>query len=79
MKKDALILKWSKRERDIVCNYPDNGKHDAALAFNCFGGKRHHPLPYPQGVWDDSFFDELKARGYDITTLRFSIKKNPTP
>lgn len=28
---------------------------------------------------DPSFLDELKARGYDLTTIRFSIQKLPPP
>jgi len=31
----------------------------------------------PVTVYDPSMLDELKARGYDITTLDFSIKKLP--
>lgn len=30
-------------------------------------------------AFDPSFIAELEARGYDLTTLRFSIKKKPTP
>jgi hypothetical protein len=44
---------------------------DARLLDNVFGSPRTHPfsdsLP--------SLYDELTARGYDITTLKFSIRK----
>lgn len=72
-KKDKLILKWSKKERDLVCHYPSSA--DGSLTFGAFTSKRHHPLPFPHGVWDGSFVEELKKRGYDITTLKFSVEK----
>ena len=29
------------------------------------------------GLWDRTLRKELEARGYDITTLKFTIKKKP--
>ena len=50
------------------------GRHDGALLNDVFTSVRYQcsffndkPLP--------SFVDELTSRGYDITTLRFSIQK----
>lgn len=45
---------------------------DARLLDYAFTGKRYSPIHLR---FDDSFIDELKARGYDITTLKFSIEK----
>lgn len=39
-----------------------------------YGAEREKQGPY---VWDKSLLDELKARGYDITTLRFYIRQLP--
>lgn len=55
---------------------------DGGLANHVFCGKRLRPaygderekvgLRY---IYDKSFIDELTERGYDISTLRFSIEK----
>lgn len=56
---------------------------DAHLLNLVFATKRCRPAwpsdkewntPFPH-VWEPSFIDELEARGYDITTLKFSIQK----
>lgn len=41
-----------------------------------YGEERDKEGPY---VFDCSLIDELKTRGYDISTLRFSIQKLPAP
>lgn len=61
----ALRVRWSKRERDLLFlwdKYPPDG-HLLYGAF-CVGtdGER-------------SFAKELEARGYDLTTLRFQIRR----
>lgn len=50
---------------------------DRALVMNAFTSKRCHPdFKSPAGVvFDDSFVVELEKRGYDISTLRFSIER----
>ncbi len=72
---ETLTLKWSKKEKDLIVHYPSSP--DGNLAMYTFTAERHHPLPLPNGEWSPSFVEELKKRGYDITTLKFSIKKLP--
>lgn len=59
-------------------------KRDGALLHYMFGGKRQRLAisdedkkaagGYPV-VFDKSFLEELVERGYDLTTLKFSIQK----
>ncbi len=65
-----LTFKWSKREKDLICHFPDSP--DGALVFDSFTSERFRPA---SKIWSKSFVAELKERGYDITTLKFSIKK----
>ncbi len=62
-------------------------KRDANLITHFFGGKRCEPvfgdersqqggLPYK---WEPRLIEELEARGYDLTTLKFSIQKKAVP
>lgn len=75
---DTLKVVWSKRERDLLISYPS--KPDGHLVHNVLNCKRCHPdMKGLFGVtWEPSFIDELEARGYDLTTLKFSIKRKPT-
>lgn len=52
-------------------------RFDRALVMNAFTSMRCHPdFHSPGGVaFDDSFVVELEKRGYDISTLRFSIER----
>lgn len=61
-KENKLRVKYSKRERDIVCEYPKGilTKCDSNYIFS--------------EVFNDEFIEEIKRRGYDITTLKFEIK-----
>lgn len=52
-------------------------KRDGALLNYIIGSKR--PPLSPGEPWDPSLLDELVARGYDLSTLEFSIRKLPTP
>lgn len=58
-------------------------KCDAHLLNNVMADKRCRPAwvtdkewdtPFPH-VYQPSFLDELEARGYDLTTLKFTIRK----
>lgn len=69
---------------DIVYSWGDGvDSRDSRLLHYIFTGKRERTVYGDERernggvttVWDDSFIDELKARGYDITTIRFSIQK----
>lgn len=69
---NTLSMSWSKREKDLLINYPS--KPDGHLLHVRLNAPRfygHEELP--------SFVQELEARGYDITTLRFSVKRKGTP
>jgi hypothetical protein len=80
-KKDELKCQWGKlhgREEMIyswgaLSGLTDrDGGNDAAFLHVIFNVKRfdsgtENPLP--------SFVEELEARGYDITTFKFSIQK----
>ena len=54
---------WSKRENDWMCGAPTRAT-GALLAFDLVGSDTFKELTA-----------ELDRRGYDLTTLRFSIKK----
>jgi hypothetical protein len=65
-----LSAKWVKSKNDIIYAFPS--RSDGHLLNNVFTSSRISPVDLmPQ----KSFIDELTMRGYDITTLRFSIKK----
>ena len=51
-------------------------KADANLILHALTSERM-TLDFPSGKhrWDKSLVDELEVRGYDITTLKFSIQK----
>lgn len=72
-RKRKLTVRWSKRENDFLIDFPSGP--DGHLAHSAFFCKTCHPdFKELFGVsWDPSFADELKARGYDMKTLRFSI------
>lgn len=78
-RKPALTARWSKREKDLVIAYP-NGP-DGHLAYNVLCGPRARydssQNPAFPVVYDKSFTDELERRGYDLTTLKFSICRKP--
>jgi hypothetical protein len=67
-KPGQLRMGWSKREDDIVYVWGGSGadKTDAALL---------HGVMTVVPVTDKTFIQELEDRGYDITTISFSIKK----
>lgn len=65
-KDNTLAAKWSKKENDIMIYYPN--KCDGALLNNHLFHPRDSISCHP-------FIKELERRGYDITTLKFSVKK----
>jgi hypothetical protein len=58
---NKLRVKWNKKEHDLLAHYPrgKNTKSDAHFLV---------------GVFDQEFIDELRKRGYDITTMKFSVE-----
>ncbi len=71
-KKSKLSARWSKREKDILINYPRSVDghlmHYFLTACYIKGG---------DGSLGNNMLEELKLRGYDITTLKFSIERFP--
>ena len=63
-----LSVKWSKRANDLMIDFPD--KPDGHYIHGALCSERFN--------WDGStrksVVDELEARGYDITTLKFEVK-----
>lgn len=75
---NTLSMYWSKAHKDIVYRQPYTAATpDSRLLHYTFACPRqsldaHEPL----GVsFADDVFTDLEKRGYDLTTLRFSICK----
>lgn len=70
-KKRCLRACWGKPEgepvgsRDIIFHYPTR---------KCDGSLLYHAFSQPLGDNGKSLMDELVDRGFDLSTLRFSIQ-----
>lgn len=64
--KKRLRVSWSKREKALVYDHPDYASNGGLLC-RYFEG-----LKYPG---EKTLAEELDARDYDLTTLRFSIER----
>jgi hypothetical protein len=58
---DKLRVYYSKREKDVMFYHP-------------LGQDTISDAHFLHSVFDQKFTDDLKRRGYDITTLKFSIE-----
>jgi len=68
-KPNQLKAQWSKRHKDIVYVWGDDvSKGDSRLL--------HNTINVVVNLGGKSLQEELIARGYDITTLKFSIQKH---
>jgi hypothetical protein len=81
-KPGELKMCWGRERRGeppelILCYGEGAGKRDANLMHYHLCTDR--PTFDPRNRFDPSFINELEARGYDITTLKFSIKKKAQP
>ena len=65
-----LKIKWSKKENDLLYYYPR--KSDGGVLHDFFEYLTSKATCDGQ---ERTLRNELIARGYDITTLKFSIKK----
>lgn len=61
-----LTARWSKKERDILYNSPD--RPDGHLL---------HGALCTTFMSKKDLVSELVARGYDITTLQFCVRRKP--
>ena len=81
LKDGQLLVYWGKLphdEPDVI--YSWQGDHsmklDNALLCYHFGSRRPDPMAKPlYSKMEPSLLEELERRGYDLTTLRFSIMK----
>jgi hypothetical protein len=73
-------IRWSKRERALLYHY-EREKPTSMLIAHIFEGIKMGEMygTYTGRVRqpgdDRTFAEELDARGYDLTTLRFSIRR----
>jgi hypothetical protein len=79
-KPGQLIARWAKLDRHIgpdLCYSWGDGcdRTDSRLLHDTLTAPTPPPVFRPDEPWGPSFVEELEARGYDITTLRFSISK----
>lgn len=73
---NKLTARWSKRENDVLYWYPS--KPDGHLLHAVLSAPRQrYDYTTERMEYEPSLLEELKARGYDITTLRFTIERKP--
>lgn len=85
LKEGELRVYWGRLHGD----YPDviyewlggaSMRRDSALLHNCIGSKQPDCFATPLfSKMHPSLLEELESRGYDLTTLRFSIMKKVEP
>ncbi len=85
-KPDTLIVSWGRADPfsapSLVYVYPNRDiKCDTRVAMDALEGPRYGYTFEDFGKLKEkpSFIQELEDRGYDITTLKLSIKKKAPP
>ena len=76
---DKLSLIYDKKQKDFVVKYPN--PQDGALAVGHILGDvlKYRVLKDPPFNFDvTNFRNELEKRGYDLSTLKFSIELKKT-
>ena len=70
-KQPRIRLRWSKKEQDVEVAWDAqaNGKPNAGMVLTHF--------TWTPTLHELTFVKELERRGYDLTTLRFSIERKP--
>ena len=66
-KKPELRVQWSKQERDFLIYYPNGPDGHLMHAF------------LSREIDGKKMEQHLRERGYDITTLKISVRKKETP
>ena len=79
MSKPDQSVRWSKRERALLYHF-EREKPTSMLIAHIFEGVKMGDIYGYAGREkregdDRTFAQELEARGYDLKTLRFSIRK----
>lgn len=59
---------WGKKEKDVILKWNGVGTTKSNGSWLCSW------LSYHRG-FENTFLKELESRGYDLTTLKISIKK----
>ncbi len=83
-KDGQLVARWgyADGEGPDICFYAGQGvgRADQALLHHALTSKRPVAMKALMGEieFDPSLVEDLEARGYDLTTLRFSIQKKPS-
>lgn len=84
LKDGELRMYWGKADKydspDIVLAWQGDRmmKRDTALLHLHMCSRQPNPHKMPLfSVMEPSLIEELDARGYDLTTLKFSIMKKP--
>ena len=74
---DKLSVIWDKRQRDFVYKFPRRCDGALIIGHIC-GDILKHVMPsekeLPFNFKTFCLTDELERRGYDLTTLRFSVE-----
>jgi len=82
LKDGELRIYWGRVEHDspdVIFAYKGDRmmKRDSNLLCSAIGSRQPDPFAKPIfSKMNPSLIEELKARGYDLTTLKFSIMKN---
>lgn len=74
VRKDRLLVRWSRKENDFLINYPDKPDGHFIYGLIAQGSVRYEVLSSGK-----TLMEELEERGYDIKTLRIQVdrkKKN---
>jgi len=81
-KPDTLIVQWGRPDPhsrpSLVYVYPDrSGKCDSRILAYAIEDRQYAPDPERFGAFKlgPSLAEELDARGWDLTTLKISIKR----
>lgn len=77
-KPGQLVAGWGKSDGmvDICFAWGDGvSRSDAHLLNTVFASKRFRPTGISDYETTPSLIKELESRGYDITTLKFSVEK----
>lgn len=84
VKPGQLRMYWGREDRwsgaDVIIAYGGGGatKQDSALLYHYIGSEKMARDWSREGgpiKFDPSLIKELEARGYDLTTLKFSIER----